>query len=133
LARLALARLTEVDVHGTDLGIGFPDWSTTLVDVALTTRLGWLATRRTNHRAFDRSISGSWLLRATDGPTWLVAVDGETVVSRPASPEEAALATVEGTSRDLLALLLGRAPLHPLCITGDAELGASFSRAFPGP
>lgn len=34
LARLALARLTEVDVHGVDLDVGFPDWSPTLVDVA---------------------------------------------------------------------------------------------------
>src|SRR5438874_166437 len=41
LARLALARLTEVDVHGTDLGIGAPDWSATLVEIGLPIRLRW--------------------------------------------------------------------------------------------
>lgn len=54
LGRLALARLTEIDLHGVDLDVGFPDRSTTLVAVALPTRLAWLATRRTNHREVDR-------------------------------------------------------------------------------
>ncbi len=45
LARLALARLTEVDVHATYLGIDAPDWSSTLVEVGLPTRLAWLAAR----------------------------------------------------------------------------------------
>ena len=85
LGRLALARLTEVDVHATDLGIDAPDWSSTLVEVGLPTRLAWLSTRRTNHRAFDRTIRGAWMLHATDGPRWLVTVDDDLVNSRPAS------------------------------------------------
>jgi maleylpyruvate isomerase len=89
LSRLALARLTEVDVHGSDLGIGVPDWSTTLVEVGLPTRLRWLSVRRTNHRPFDRSVQGAWLLAATDGPPWIVAVDGDDVTSRPATDADA--------------------------------------------
>ena len=84
LARLALARLTEVDVHGTDLAVGAPDWSATLVEIGLPIRLRWLSTRRTNHRAFDPSIRGSWPLHATEGLRWLVAVDGDRVECRPA-------------------------------------------------
>lgn len=135
LGGLALARLTEVDVHATDLGIDAPDWSATLVEVGLPARLGRLATRRTNHRAFDRSIRGSWLLHATDGPTWLVTVDGGRVEARPATPgvEAEADATVEGSSRDLLALLLGRPPRRPLRLGGDLALAESFGRAFPAP
>jgi hypothetical protein len=135
LGRLALARLTEVDVHGTDLGIGAPDWSSTLVEVGLPARLGWLATRRANHRAFDRSMRGAWLLHATDGPRWLVAVNGDRVESRPAGPgDEAGVdATIEGSSRDLLALLLGRPPRQPLRLGGDKAFAESFQRAFPGP
>lgn len=133
LARLALARLTEVDVHATDLGIEAPDWSPLLVDVGLTTRLGWLSTRRTNHRAFDRSLSGPWLLEATDGPRWFVTVNGDRVVSRPASADDEPRAVISGSSRDLFALLLGRARRGPLRLSGDVAFDELFEKAFPGP
>ena len=133
LARLALARLTEVDVHGVDLAIDAPDWSDLLVSVGLPTRLGWLATRRTNHRPFARSISGSWLLDATDGPTWFIAVDGDRVTSRPAHPDDEPTATITGSSRDLFALLLGRPRHRSLILGGDTHVAAAFSDAFPGP
>lgn len=133
LGRLALARLTEVDVHGVDLDIGFPDWSDILVDVALPTRLALLATRRTNHRDFDRSLDGSWLLVA-GAFRWVVSVEGDRVTSTPMrGTVNRTRATISGTRRDLLALLLGRERLQPLEITGDTEFGASFERAFPGP
>lgn len=134
LARFALARLTEVDVHAADLGIGFPDWSATLVDVALPTRLGWLPTRRTNHRRADSSIRGTWHLVGDDGFRWRVAVDGDQVESRPAEIGDASpRATIAGSCRDLLALLLGRPVLEPLKIEGDPAFGEAFSGAFPGP
>ena len=133
LGRLALSRLLEVDVHGTDLGIGLTDWSPTLVEVALPTRLERLATRRTNHREFDRNMRGSWMLVAIDGPSWLVSVDRERVVPRLAVAGDKPTATIEGTSRDLLALLLGRPSLRPVSIRGDAAFGRAFSNAFPGP
>jgi uncharacterized protein (TIGR03083 family) len=133
LARLALARLTEVDVHGTDLDIDAPDWSTTLVEVALPTRLAWLTTRRSNHRSSERSLRGSWRLRAVDGLDWLVTVDGDRVESRPATVNDNADGEIDGSRRDLLALLLGRQPLTPLGFSGDVVFAQSFSRAFPGP
>jgi uncharacterized protein (TIGR03083 family) len=133
LARLALARLTEVEVHGTDLGIDSPDWSSTLVRVGLPTRLRSLATRRTNHRPFDASISGSWRLDANEGLRWLVAVERHGVTSRPAAGPEQATAVISGSSRDLLALLLGRPPRDELRVTGDRTFAHSFPQAFPGP
>jgi uncharacterized protein (TIGR03083 family) len=133
LGWFGLARLTELDVHGVDLDIGFPDWSDVLVDVSLPARLAGLATRRTNHRKVDRSVQGSWLLVA-DGFRWVISVDGDRVISRPASgPVDQARATISGTRRDLLALLLGRERRQPLEITDDADFAASFERAFPGP
>ena len=133
LARLALLRLTEVEVHGTDLGLGLDDWGETFILLALPLRLDWLTTRRTNHRDFDRTLNGSWLLVATDGPTYEVSVDGSTVASQPASPGTAARSTITATSRDLLALLLGRPFQAPPIISGDISFGESFSAAFPGP
>lgn len=140
LGRLAMNRLTETDVHGTDLDIGAPDWSGLLIEVALPTRLGWLASRRTNHRDFDRSLHGSWLLtarRPQDAAQlcWLVATDGASVTSRAATAKDAssADATITGTARDLLALLLGRPPLEPLGLGRDTAMAARFSEAFPGP
>ena len=126
LGRLALARLTEVDVHATDLGIDAPDWSSILVEVALPTRLAWLATRRTNLREFDRSVRGSWLLHATEGPRWLVAVGADSVESRPAAEDDDTDGTIHGSSRDLLALLLGRPPLETLRFSGDVSFARSF-------
>lgn len=133
LARLALARLTEVDVHGTDLRINAPDWSPVLCDVGLLTRLRWLPTRRTNHRAFDRSIAGSWLLSTDDGLRWIVAVDDHGVASRPAVDDDAPRAAIHASRRDLLALLLGRPQAGPLQLSGDVAFARSFTAAFPGP
>lgn len=126
LARLPLLRLTEVEVHGTDLGIGLGPWSDAFVRSVLPMRLAWLNTRRSNHRPVDESVRMSWLLLATDGPTrQLIAVDGLSVRSQPAESAAKAGAVIRGTSRDLLALLLGRAP--------EDFAPASFSRALPGP
>jgi uncharacterized protein (TIGR03083 family) len=133
LARLALAHLTEVEVHGTDLGVDAPDWSPTLVRVGLPTRLRWLATRRTNHRPFDASISGSWRLDTNEGLRWLVAVDRDGVTSRPATGAEHATAVISGSGRDLLALLLGRPPRGEMSVIGDQTFAQSFPKVFPGP
>jgi hypothetical protein len=133
LGRLVLTRLTEVEVHGTDLGLGLGAWSPLFVRAALRFRLDWLNVRRSNHRHGDDSLHGSWLLVGSDGPVQLVTVAGSTVRSEPADGNASATAVIEGSSRDLLAMLLGRPPLHPLRITGDRAFGASFSRAFPGP
>ncbi|HEU5082014.1 MAG TPA: maleylpyruvate isomerase N-terminal domain-containing protein [Acidimicrobiales bacterium] len=133
LARLSLARLTELDVHGTDLDIGAPDWSSSLVRIGLPTRLRWLSTRRTNHRPFDASIQGSWILDAHDGPRWFVEVARAGVTSRPALDTDDAAATISASSRDLLALLLGRRCTAEPILGGDAELARSFPSAFPGP
>jgi uncharacterized protein (TIGR03083 family) len=133
LARLALARLTEVDVHGTDLDIGFPDWSPVLVEVGLPTRLRWLVDRRTNHRPVDASVEGDWLLDAGEGRRWLVSVHGDDVAVRPATEADEPDAVVRGSARDLLALLLGRPTRAPLEHLGDVDLAADFPKAFPGP
>jgi uncharacterized protein (TIGR03083 family) len=133
LSRLPLLRLTEVEVHGSDLGLGLDDWSAVFVRAALAFRLDWLNTRRTNHRQVDAAVEGSWLLTAPDGPTYLVAVENGAVSSQPADPDTRADAVVEAAARDLLALLLGRPPRSPARYGGDVALGRAFSRAFPGP
>jgi hypothetical protein len=133
LERLALSRLTEVDVHGVDLGIGFPDWSDSLIDAALPARLGCLSTRRTNHRSVDRSLQGTWLLSA-EGFRWVVTVEGDSVTSMAAEGSVIQLrARNSGTRWGLLALLIEREQLQSLEITGDVSFGAGFHRAFPGP
>jgi uncharacterized protein (TIGR03083 family) len=133
LARLPLLRLTEVEVHGSDLGLGLVDWGELFVRTALPLRLDWLNTRRTNHRDFDRDLEGSWLLQATDGPTYRVSVSGVGVESRPAPPNSTATSTITATSRDLLALLLGRPFVAAPIMGGDERFGRAFAAAFPGP
>lgn len=132
LARLPLLRLTEVEVHGTDLDLGLPDWSGVFVRTALAFRVQWLNTRRANHRAFDEDLAGSWVLAAVDGPSHEVIVDGEAVETQVVDHDDAD-AVIRGSSRDLLALLLGRPTLEPLTFEGDPDFAAAFTRAFPGP
>jgi uncharacterized protein (TIGR03083 family) len=132
LSVLPLLRLTEMEVHGSDLDLGLSEWSRTFVEVALPTRLAWLAIRRRDPALFDPSVQGSWLLSATDASRWIVSVTPDEVTSRPAHPDDTADATIEGTGSDLLAMLLGR-PDGQLVMTGDTEFARSFKRAFPGP
>jgi hypothetical protein len=133
LSGLSLMRLTEVEIHGSDLGLGLDDWSALFVREALPARLGRLNVRRTNHREFDHTLRGTWLLVAVDGPTFSVSVNGDTVDSHPADRESPATAIIEATSRDLLALLLGRPFKEAPRIRGDVEFGEAFGAAFPGP
>jgi hypothetical protein len=60
------------DLGQTDRNIGLPDWSDSFVSTALHQRLTWLNTQRANHCAADEPVHGSWLLTASDGPTFLV-------------------------------------------------------------
>jgi len=133
VALLGLLRLTEVEVHGTDLDVGLPDWSDGFVAVALPVRLAWLAARRANHRPVPSDVQGSWLLRATDGGAQRVSVRAGRVTSELAEPTTTADAVIEGTRRDLLALLLGRSPTGSLSMLGDRGLAGAFRQVFPGP
>ena len=92
---------------------------------ALPMRLAWLATCRSNHRPVPDDVHRSWLLTATDGgPTTLLTVDGSAVTSTPAPPDTQADVVIRATSRELLALLLGRSNL---------AAAAEFGIVFPGP
>jgi len=133
LAQLTLSRLTELEVHGTDLGLGLADWSDLFVRTALPSRLEGLMRRRTNHREFDGALQGSWLLHATDGQSFVVSVTGSDIRTVPADETSAATAVLEGSSRDLLALMLGRPARSRLTQGGDPGFAAAFPRAFPGP
>ena len=128
LHSFALLRLTEVEVHGTDLDLGLDDWSDGFVAAALPFRIRRLAGRRP-----AIPVEGSWLLVADDGPTHLVTATPTSVETGAASPDEPATARVEGSARDVLALLLGRPPVQPLRRAGDVDLAEAFDAAFPGP
>jgi hypothetical protein len=133
LSGLALLRLTEVEVHGSDLGLNLDDWSTTFITAALPMRLERLNLRRLGLRDGAKSLEGSWLLVASDGPTYRVSVTRGVVESIPAMPHTPARAILAATNRDLLALLLGRPCRQPPRIAGDLPFGEIFSAAFPGP
>ncbi len=133
LSLLALLRLTEVEVHGGDLGLGLGDWSTTFVDATLPLRLEALNVRKPAPRALETGLAGTWLLVASDGPTYRVSVMHGAVESAAAGAHPPPRAVLEATSRDLLALLLGRPCLRAPRVTGDSAFGEAFSAVFPGP
>ena len=81
----------------------------------------------------DANVEGAWLLVASDGPTYCVGATNGVVESVPVVAQTPSRAVVEATSRDLLALLLGRPLRHAPRVTGDRAFGEAFGAAFPGP
>ena len=132
LGALALLRLTEVEVHGTDLDVGAAPWSDTFVSTVLPMRLRWLATRRSNHRSIDDSVRGTWVFRPDGGDAHVVrlADDG---VSVDLADDEGEAVEFAGPADVLLGFLLGRAPAAAVRVDGSAENAAAFLRAFPSP
>ncbi len=131
IERLAILRLTEVEVHAADMNIGLDRWSDTFVDAALGMRFERLALRLSNSPVPATEPRGRWLLRATDGEAWLVAADANGVASRPAMGDEPADGVIDASRRDLLALLLGR-PFEG-DVNFDGDFARSFKEVFPGP
>ena len=68
---------------------GLDDWSDVFVTNVLPFRIGRLAVRRSNHRAVDSGIQGSWKLVATDGPSWKISVHRDEVTSEPVDSDRA--------------------------------------------
>ena len=135
IERLAILRLTEVEVHAADMNIGLDRWSDTFVDAALAMRFDRLALRLSNSPVPANEPRGRWLLRATDGEAWLVTADANGVASRPAAVDEPADGAIQASRRDLLALLLGR-PFEGVVNYLGEDKGAfarSFKDVFPGP
>lgn len=130
---LAILRLTEVEVHGYDLDLGLSPWSETFVSAALPMRLGWLPTRRSNHRSVDGSIDGRWALVRTDGTSFVIEASGDRVDVQEHTSVPSVDATIVGTGELLLRFILGRAPLSTLEVRGDQRLAAAFLDAFPAP
>lgn len=132
LGDLALLCLTEVEVHGSDLGVGLDAWSEVFVDTALPFRVGRLAKRELRQPVVDQR-AGSWLLVASDGPTYLVEIEGPMVNVSTVKRQTHSTAVIEASGRDLLALLLGRPCQQVPHISGDLAFGQGFARYFPGP
>ena len=136
LTRIAALRLTEVEVHGVDLGLdGMSAWTDRFVQLCLPLRVAWLPAHARALPTADRSVNGRWLLRADTGTTWLVSAAGGLASAAAKSDilDTQVDCVIQGTERELMALLLGRTPVEALRISGDEALARSFKAAFPGP
>jgi hypothetical protein len=127
LADLALFRLTELEVHSTDLDLGVRDWSDTFVRAALPFRLERLNQRHVTPGTLDTTTPVSGLL------AYLVTAHPDHATALPAYPGHEAHATLEASSRNLLALLLGRPTHQPIRHLGNPAVAAAFQTVFPGP
>ena len=132
VSRLLVLRLTEAEVHGSDLNLpGLDAWDDLFVDRVLPLRLAWLERAR-HHPDADVSLNGSWLI--SDGHAcWRVVADGHNVRAHDADAKADADCGIAGSRRDLLAWILGRPTEEPIAHSGNLALANSFKRAFPGP
>ncbi len=134
LSRLVALRLTELEIHHGDLGVGYGphSWSAAFVESCLPLRIAWLAVHHRNRVEADLTICGRWLLR-TPERSWLVTAsetEAKCVLAEPTTPVDVA---ISGSAPDLLAFLLGRRPSTPLRVDGMLALFQQFKLAFPGP
>ncbi len=129
VATLAMLRLTEVEVHGTDLGLDLDGWSEAFLDAGLRFRVAWTAARRRP----GALVTGRWVLETTDGPAYRLSATPDGATAEETDGAAAGEAVVKGSRRDLLAMLLGRPPLDELKFEGDIALARRLHEAFPGP
>lgn len=124
LRDLALLRLVEVMVHGSDLGLGLTPWPLTFGQWLLPLRI---QRARVAHGAgFDAVVE----FDASDvGVCRAVFRDGGVVEVSDAEPDLA----VRAVANDLVAVLLGRQPLGPVTMDGDADLMVRFRDGLAGP
>ena len=133
LGALALLRLTEVEVHGTDLAVGATDWSPAFVAAVLPMRIRWLPARRSNHRALADDVRGAWGFRPDEGASYVVRLDDAGVTVAHGDADADVDVEFGGPPATLLGFLLGRVPLTALRVDGDTGSAESFARAFPPP
>lgn len=129
--QLAVLRLTELDVHAVDLDIGITQWSDTFARVGLPLRIDRLGKFLSNNPAAPDRPDGSWLVRAHDGRAYRVTSNGGVVTTRVAEWDERADGVIDGSSRDLIALMLGRDLEGEVVYSND--FARDFAAAFPGP
>ena len=128
LLQLAILRLTEVEVHGTDLDLGLSDWSEPFIDAALPMRIVWLPRRHTP----SQGLIGLMEPRGHRRPiVQRGSVQG--VVSASPGKAHQVDATISGSKADLLGLQLGRVDVAHLTIAGDETTGRRFAATFPPP
>jgi hypothetical protein len=128
LSKLLVLRLTETEVHGSDLALAaLGPWDELFVEATLPLRLAWLDRPDTDH-----SVVGSWML--SDGAEqWLVVAEEGGVRAYHAAADSCADCRLSASRRDLLALLLGRPTVGTIEVSGDVDLANAFKRVFPGP
>jgi Mycothiol maleylpyruvate isomerase N-terminal domain len=133
-SRWLALRLTEVEVHGTDVGAhDGPDcnqWSASFVGLLLPLRIAWLTRARERPDA-DVSVGGIWTLESTTQQWRVSSSVGSRVVNFEADESLDSGTVLRGEDRILLALLLGRDTAHVTDIVGPGV--AQFKAAFPGP
>ena len=89
---------------------------------------------RLRTRPIRDPLTACWQFDVDDGPSYSVAVEGSSVNVRAGQGEPNSDIAWNISSRDLLALLLGRLPVGaPELATSRPELLESFTRVFPGP
>ena len=123
LRDLLLLRLTEVMVHGSDLGLGLPRWPLTFGQAVLPLRIERARVRHPD--GFEAVVE----FAASDAETRRVRFTGDTALATDEDPD----LTVSAVANDLVALLLGRQPLGGVTVSGDAELVVRFRDGVIGP
>lgn len=126
LAELMLLRLTELQVHGSDLLLGLPEWPPEFGPAVLAQRASRV------RLAAGASLSGRLRLLPVDAADLVIVLDGPEARVLPDDDGDAD-ASLAATANDLVAVLLGRLPATAPRAQGDPELAAGFLDSVVGP
>lgn len=123
---LVQLRLTEVMVHGSDLGLGLAPWDPRFGEAAIEQRV-----RRMRCTPAAQAGEVRMVLRTHTGDCWTVSVDAEGGCRGDAGEHDADVC-VTGPATALVALLLGRqAP--DLVMDGDSDAARGLLERLVGP
>ena len=124
LRDLALLRLVEVMVHGSDIGLGLAPWPLTFGQWVLPLRIE--RARVVHNAGFDAVVE----FDASDAGVRRATFRNGAVTEAPDAPPEL---VVRAVANDLVALLMGRQPMGPVTMDGDADVMVRFRDGIAGP
>lgn len=127
ISDLVRLRLTEVQVHGTDLDLGLDAWPADFGPAVMAQRVALVQRRSVI------GVGSKLMLVATDAMSSSVVVTADGIEAHGNTADASVISRLVGTANAHVAMLVGRGVAADLEIEGDIELAQAFVGSIVGP